>query len=89
MTIKNFFLLSAKFKLKKIVKFVFHKSPNLLFFLKKNFYFTLPGVLDKKQFYYTRHLKTLQEKIFSFFHLMEKLLLLLLDPLMIIGVLGG
>ena len=51
MIIKNFFLLSARFKLKKIVKSVFHKSPNLLFFLKKNFYFTLPGVLDKKQFY--------------------------------------
>ena len=48
---KKFFLLISNFKLKTIVKFLFRRSPYLLFFLKQNFYFVLPGILDKKQFY--------------------------------------
>ena len=49
--LKKFFSLQAKFKLNKIIKSLFRSSPRLLFFLKQNFYFVLPGILDKKQFY--------------------------------------
>ncbi len=36
--------------IKKIFK-IFFINPNLIFFLKKNFYFVLPGILNKKMFY--------------------------------------
>lgn len=43
--------LITNFRIIKIVKFFLRKNVKLIFFLKKNFYFTLPGMLSENLFY--------------------------------------
>ncbi|OUT99069.1 MAG: hypothetical protein CBC01_01775 [Betaproteobacteria bacterium TMED41] len=69
------------FKLKKIIKFFFRRNPSLAFFLKQNFYFVLPGVLDKNHFHHYSIFENRIGKKFFLFPLEGKVIAFATGPL--------